>query len=340
MLFRVLVLSIITLSIFGCSSDSDSSNLKKLTISDAESIVNVVMNSARTSINISNIKGISSSRSREFKELETKVVSCQEGSVSRSGGYELNKDKTINYYKLVMDMDNCVEDGLKKSGKITIESIVSENSIKISFTDSFSIFDESSNSSSLSKIDDNSFIEIKNIDEFIETTVGMVFINSSGLKTGSRELVYRVGIDSNGIKFFPISGVDGIEYLDLIVDESYDASRSPMVMSYRGELLKGGLFKYIDSLGSKIELEAIDKNLLLFRVDSNRDGEFDNSETIEVAIVNGKAVAKKRPIDKESTPEQNSKKSSYDWYDKAAEDYLDGGMVTFLNDTSPMVMDY
>ncbi len=332
MLAKVVVLAIITLSIFGCSQEDNSSKQRVVTISDAESVVDIVIKSAKTSISFSNIDS-STNRSREFVDFNQKEVSCKDGgSITQSGGYEV-KDQKVDYFKLVMDIDECIEDGLTNSGKIIFENRYSENSIKLSFLDNFSVTDSSKK---ISTIDDKSFIEIKYIDrDSMDIRVDMIS-RGDNLVVGSRDLVHRVDISNDYISFYPKSGVDGVGILALSVDKDYDASKTPMEVSIDGEFYRGGKFRYI-SLGSKIELEATGKNLMVFRVDSNRDGEFDNSETIEVAIVDGKAVAKKKQID-ESTPDNQNSSNYDDGYNQALDNAMYANAYMFANNMMTMNM--
>lgn len=63
------------------------------------------------------------------------------------------------------------------------------------------------------------------------------------------------------------------------VADDYDFS-NPMVVDTKGNIEKGGLFKFVNKEGHDVELESKDENVVIIKVDLNGDGHFSEEEII------------------------------------------------------------
>ena len=93
----------------------------------------------------------------------------------------------------------------------------------------------------------------------------------------SHDVTDDAGVNSS----YNISGKETVDGKLFIVDESYDASQTPMVTDANGNLQKGGISRYTNDQNHTIMIEAIGINKIEISVDEDGDGKVDSQEVID-----------------------------------------------------------
>ncbi len=89
-------------------------------------------------------------------------------------------------------------------------------------------------------------------------------------------------IDENETSLYPISGQEIINNHTFLAVN--DTNQSAMKFDSSDNLLKGGLFRYINQNGSQVIFEAIGINEIKISVDKNFNGTFEDSEKINIIV--------------------------------------------------------
>ncbi len=271
------VICTLSLSIFlyACDGSSENDVVAALFITDAEKIVGNIVTNARAS--------------KDFFKSEANIVnaanvvnerSCKDGGVIVWDVGDKVEAPLIS--DLSVEAIDCKEGDIISNGKMIFNFSEAEKFIKISFPDGFFIMTQEGERS---EIESGGFFKAQNEGGYLVTTTHLI-VNDGNNRIGSDNLVYKIKEgDYGGVEYFPFSGMESVGDLNLKIDTNYDASVTPMVIGGDENLQVGGLFRYVDSAGKKIEAEATAINKVTVRIDKNGNGEFEEGESTVVSIM-------------------------------------------------------
>ena len=175
---------------------------------------------------------------------------------------------------------DCIEDGATING--TLKFHIDVNASKTITTATFLtdlLIQEAEGNTTIKK---DSFFISKDINDTasIETT-SMEAISSEHTYKSEDFKTYEIENQDGSITSYDISGKQTIDGLTLIVDESYDASQTPMMTDKDDNLQKGGKARYTNDQNHTIMIEAIELNKLQISVDEDGDGKVDAQEVMD-----------------------------------------------------------
>ncbi|HEB92659.1 MAG TPA: hypothetical protein ENI94_04170 [Gammaproteobacteria bacterium] len=274
------VICILSLSAFlyACDGSSGNDGVAALFITDAEKIVGNIVTNARASKEF--FKDVESAANIVSAANVVNEASCKDGGVIvwDVGG----KVEAPLILDLSVEAIDCKEDGVISNGRMIFNFSEAEEFIKISFPDGFFIMTQEGKRS---EIESGGFFKTQNEGGYLVTTTHLI-VNDGNDRIGSENLVYKIKEgDYGGVEYFPFSGMESVGDLNLKIDTNYDASVTPMVIGGDEDLQIGGLFRYVDSAGKKIEAEATAINKVTVRIDKNGNGEFEEGESTVVSIM-------------------------------------------------------
>jgi hypothetical protein len=174
------------------------------------------------------------------------------------------------------EASNCIESGTTANGKMKIVTNIKGDVTTMTtiFLTDFTFMDAHSETT----IKKDSFVtEVEDITtETMEVDVDGKTFKTVALKS------YDVTGDNGINRTYDISGKEIVDGKTFIVDESYDASQTPMVTGVDGKLQKGGKARYTNDQNHSIMIEAVDTNKIKISVDEDRDGKVDKEEIISL----------------------------------------------------------
>jgi len=267
------------LVLVGCNSGGD--NAQAATLADAKVIAENIGNS------VSFGESLNSQGNNTIGTFNTKSRSVFSQACSNGGNMFIDFDQTQivsgqepTNMKMSMKMVNCVEGGTITNGKMVFD-ISNGDNIDMSFPTDFTVTENGQTM----KVFAGGSIKTKEQAPYEVMTINMRM--SDGTATyGGKNLVYKMKENSNGsVEIFPASGEEnfgtGIYFK---VDPNYNAGQTPMVSDYNGNLLAGGMFKYLDGVNHKVEVEATAVNEVTVRVDENGNGTFEENEIESITV--------------------------------------------------------
>ncbi len=304
---KYLVISTVSLVLFGCGTDTLDLNNKNIevkgvedlrTFSDAEKLAYVVANQKNTietdirDIANKNLRAMQSCKDSGTIEFITMNDDINNGNMNSD---EMHND---NMSDENMNNDNMNDDNMyngmmsRGMGGSTVKYIeCSQNGKTLNGNMKFSM-NNNTKTGSMIYLSDFSSTDEKN-DIFIKAG-GKILINKKGewdiltinlqmtlnnITHKAKELVFKSKeLKDGGFLEFPVSGKETIgESANFMIDPHYDVSKTPFKTNKKEELISG-MFKYLDDHNHSVELEIISKNTIAVRVDENSDGNFDESE--------------------------------------------------------------
>ncbi len=268
----------LSMFLYACSGNTDNGGITALPITDAEKIAGNIVTNARASKEF--VKSVVNEANIVNKTNAVNEASCKDGGIIV---WDVgDKTKTSLVVNLSVEAIDCKEGDVTSNGKMLFDFSKTEQFIKISFPDGFFMVTREGKTS---EIESGGFLKVQNEGTYLVTTTHLI-VNDGNGRVGSENLVYKMKEGDHGrVEYFPASGMESVGDLNLKIDERYDASVTPMVIGSDENLQIGGLFRYVDSAGKKIEAEATAVNKVTVRIDENGNGEFDQGESTVVSIV-------------------------------------------------------
>ncbi len=215
----------------------------------------------------------------QFPSSDGEVLNCSNGGemrfVSDLNSTQMTQNQNDFNITTTSEAINCIERGTTSNGKI--QTIVHfKDGITTSTTTFLTDFTiKSPESNTTIKKDSSVLVEGDITTENMEMVVDGQTFKSINLKSKST-------IDDNDFTHeYDISGKEIIDGKTYIVDESYDASQTPMVYDDDDNLLKGGKAHYKNEQNQTIYVEAVDKNKIEIALDEDGDGKVDSKEIID-----------------------------------------------------------
>lgn len=174
---------------------------------------------------------------------------------------------------------DCIEDGTTSNG--TIQFNVEVNASKTITTATFltdMVIEDPEGNVTIKK---DSFFRSNPVSdtESIETT-SMESLSAEHSYKSENLKTHETTNPDGSTTSYDISGKQTVDGLTLIVDETYDASQTPMTYDQDGNLQKGGKARYTDEQNHTVMIEAAGVNKLKISVDENGDGKADREEVI------------------------------------------------------------
>ncbi len=267
------------LMMVGCNSGSTSEGATAATLADAE----VIANKIGSSVSIGNDLGKQGTNG--LGSLSTKSRSLFNQSCLNGGNMIMNFDENQfitgqqpTSVNMRMEAVNCVEDGETINGKMVFDIAMGSDdftAMDMSFPTDFTVTAQGQTM----KIFAGGSMKIEEQAPYEVMTINMRM--TDGTETyGGKNLVYKMQERDNGeMLIFPVSGEENFgtgAYFK--VNPNYDASLTPMVTDYEGNLQAGGLFKYLDAANHKVEVETTAENEVTVRIDENDNGSFEENE--------------------------------------------------------------
>ncbi len=290
MFTKILTVSIVT-SIFlftGCgssnSTDTTSTNLDPVS-SEAKTLAKSVTLQGMFGDQLSSTT--QTTQSRSLRDVQSFTQNCANGgTMSMTSNFDPTSFENDNFdfnnftSTSTMRFDNCIEDGAIVNGAMEMSTTFIENKMTITmkYIEDFT-FEEGEDKVKILK-DSYMIDEMRDDNTFITTETITALFNDQQYQTKDFKTV--MFFDNYNTGFYPVSGeeiVDGVTYR---VDESYDASKTPMMIDNNGDLLKGGKSKYLDGENHPVTLEATNKNEITVSVDTDGDGQADQQEVIKL----------------------------------------------------------
>ena len=231
--------------------------------------------------------GKSNIQGRSLRDMQSFTQNCTNGgtmSIMNDFDPTMFDNDNFNFNNFTststMRFDNCIEDGAVVNGAIEMTTNFIENTMKITMKYIEDLtFDDGKDKVKILK-DSYMIDEMKDDNTFITTETITALFNDRQYKT--KDLKSVMFFNNNNIGFYPLSGEEIIDGKTYRVDESYDASKTPMIIDQNDDLLKGGKFKYLDEANHPVTLEATDKNEITVSVDTDGDGQADQQEVIKL----------------------------------------------------------
>lgn len=217
----------------------------------------------------------------ELKELKSmsEEKECQNGGmmkfstdVNRTAIMQSPNDFNIT---MISEAVNCIQNDIVANGKM--QMLINRKGEQSTITTTFLTDFNLSDSKSETVIKKESFF----VEQGDISTESMEII-SDGQRYRSINLKTHEVTDDNGVTTsYDISGKEMIDGKIFIVDERYDASKTPMVTDASDVLQKGGKMRYTNEQNHTIWFEAIDLNKIQISVDEDGDGKIDTQEIID-----------------------------------------------------------
>lgn len=215
---------------------------------------------------------------------ETETRQCDDGGNVETTYSENNTTSSVNIATMY---DNCIEDTLRTNGQVimTLKGQSYPENITLSYLSDFTFEDTEDDTELLIKKDSNFEMSMNSNGQDIVTTESMdvnMKLDSEEKQYKSVALVTHVKMTQKGEAFYFESGKKYINNELYTVDDTYDASKTPMTISDDGDLLKDGKMKFYNEGNYHITLEAVAKNQVKVSVDTDNDGEDDESEIVKI----------------------------------------------------------
>jgi len=177
---------------------------------------------------------------------------------------------------MISEAVDCLQYGTTGNGKIQILTNF-KNDVTTTTTTFLTDFNLS-DATSQTIIKKDSFI-IQTGD--ITTETMEVIIDGKTFKTIALKSHEAIAEDGKSIEY-NLAGKETIDGKIFTVDETYDASQTPMVTDADGNLQKGGKSRYTNDQNHTIMIEVIDVNKVQISVDKDGDGKVDNQDMISI----------------------------------------------------------
>lgn len=274
------VICTMSLSVFlyACDGNSGNDGAATLFITDSEKIVGNIITNARASKEF--FKGVKSEENIVNAANVVNELSCKDGGIIVWDVDDKSEAPLI--LDLSVEAIDCKEGNIISNGKMIFNFSKTDEFIKISFPDGFFM---ETQEGKMSEIESGGFLKVQNEGAYLVTTTHLI-VNDGSDRVGSENLVYKMKEGDHGrVEYFPVSGMESVGDLNLKIDANHDASITPMVIGSDENLQIGGLFRYVDSAGKKIEAEATAINKVTVRIDKNGNDEFEEGESAVVSIM-------------------------------------------------------
>jgi len=281
-MIRTSIAAVAILVLVGCGgtgSTSKKSETKAATIADAKKMAENI------GIGVGIGNGISKIGESSRKAVTPKSRSIKEESCPNGGSIKMDFDENQfmvgqipTTIEMGIEMINCVADGEITNGKMKfVMTNFTEDAIDatISFPTDFTFTADGETG----KINAGGSIQIKEQAPYEVMTINITAVHGAETYDG-KNLVYKMKTNDDGsVEEFPVSGEENFgSGVYFKVDPGYDASQTPMVTDFSGNL-RSGLFKYLDGANHKVEAEVTATNEVTVRVDENGNGTFEPNET-------------------------------------------------------------
>jgi len=179
-------------------------------------------------------------------------------------------------FNVTSTFSECIEDGAVTNGSIKIS--VLQALMRVTFLTDMVIEESEGNTT----IKQNSFFTNEEISDTVSIeTTSMEAVSAEHSYKSENFKTYEINNDNGTASSYDISGKQMIDGLTLIVDETYDASQTPMITDSDDNLQKGGKARYTNDLNHTIMIEAVEVNKIEISVDEDGDGEADKKEVID-----------------------------------------------------------
>lgn len=179
-------------------------------------------------------------------------------------------------FNVTSTFSECIEDGAVTNGSIKIS--VSQALMRVTFLSDMVIEESEGNTT----IKQDSFFTSESISDSVSIeTTSMEAISAEHSYKSENFKTREIENENGSTSSYDVSGKQTIDGLTLIVDETYDASQTPMITDADGNLQKGGKSRYTNELNHTIMIEAIETNKIEISVDEDGDGEVDKKEVID-----------------------------------------------------------
>jgi hypothetical protein len=182
-------------------------------------------------------------------------------------------------FNVTSTFTDCIEDGATTNGtlKFSIESNASKMMMTATFLTDLVIQEAEGNTT----IKKDSFFTSRDINDTVSIeTTSMQAISAEHNYKSENFKSHETKNQDGSITSYDISGKQTIDGLTLIVDETYDASQTPMTTDKDNNLQKGGKARYTNDQNHTIMIEAIGVNKIQISVDEDGDGNVDSQEVI------------------------------------------------------------
>ncbi len=267
------------LMIVGCQGGSSAANpndqqTESKVPEDIKSFVKALRGTSESMGNLPEYDGES-----QYPSSDGEIQNCSNGGemrfVSDLNSTQMTQNQNDFNITTTSEAINCIEQGTTSNGKI--QTIIQfKDGITTSTTTFLTDFTIKSPESNITiKKDSSVLVEGDITTENMEIVVDGKTFKSINLKSKSTT-------DDNDLTHeYDISGKEIIDGKTYIVDESYDASQTPMVYDDDDNLLKGGKARYKNEQNQTIYVEAVDKNKIEIALDEDGDGKVDSKEIID-----------------------------------------------------------
>jgi outer membrane lipoprotein-sorting protein len=285
--FSVAAMAVLVL--VGCNSGGrEDSSTTAASLSDATKLAKNITTGTSIGNSVGNLAGNSINTLSAKSTRSTFNQSCLNGG-NMAMTFDENQFANHNAPSVIdmaIEMQNCNQDGEVSNGKITFKiKNISDNNMdmEISFPTNFTTVSDGKTMT----IQAGGSMRMRQEAPYEVMTLNMEVTDGSE-SYGGENLVYKMKENSDGSsEVFPVSGKENFGTgVYFTVDSNYDASRTPMVMDYSGNLQVGGLYKYLDGANHRVEVEATATNEVTVWVDENGDGNRDENEVEVVPVGN------------------------------------------------------
>jgi hypothetical protein len=270
---------VLLLALVGCGGSGGSISSKSATVADAKLL-------AKGAISVKEFgDSFKKDLSDNINIKKTKaIVDVSEECVNGSMSYDMS-DKYINAlknglnpkeYEISIIAKNCEDiDGNIANGTMSFNISLedSDNSFDVTFPTDYT----ETTKEGTYKIFKGGSLHMQG-GEIYDTMVMNLKMSEDDITYEGKNLVYKIKDEGDRVETFPISGEESFGNGVLFrVDTDYDASKTPMV-EIDEKLQSGGLFKYIDGVGHRVEVEATGIDEVTVWVDENADGKRSENE--------------------------------------------------------------
>ena len=235
-------------------------------------------------------RATSSSKSEEVFYQKVTLKSCPDGGTqSLDTDFDIENLSQSELIEMVtkgitisIKLDNCIEDGTKSNGEISM--IMTEkddrSTISITFTKD-TTFEDIEKNEVVTIFKNSNFKDIELSETESKSIENMKLSQSSTKNYESSNLISYEKELSNGTSSYTESGEVKYNGTTYKVDEKYDGSKTPMVEDSNGDLLSG-TEKYYNEKGEHITFKVVAKNRLKVSLDKDNDGVDDAEETLSL----------------------------------------------------------
>lgn len=276
----------------GCGSSDSNNKKKEATDAPISKVSNEVKSFAiamsddeNPSSTIKNSQGSNSSETKNDTKNKiyhkAEIESCEDGGTFNfsSNMEEFSQILETTIGKVDMVFDNCIEDGEKVNGAVSLTIEGSDWDILTILYPKTTTF-ENLETTEIVTVFKNSTMKIESVSDEVEKITQSIKASSSTGKTyQSINFISMDTMDINSSSSYDISGKFIHEGTAYTVDEKYDMSKTPMVFE-NDEDLVSGMAKYYNEKNQSITIEVIGKNQIKISVDTDNDGDIDEEETI------------------------------------------------------------